>query len=63
MHGQKKFDVTKALTLRYQGLSSAIIAKRLGVTNGAIYLAFRKHDAEHDAPENLRPARRTTYWA
>lgn len=63
MHGQKKFDVAKAVTLRYQGLSNAIIAKRLGVTNGSIYLAFRKYDAEHGAPENPRRAKRTVCWA
>ncbi|MHB8697731.1 MAG: hypothetical protein ACYC9J_06790 [Sulfuricaulis sp.] len=63
MYGQKKFDVPKALTMREQGLGNVIIAKRLGVTYGTISLAFRKYDAEHGTPENLKPRRRTTCWA
>ncbi len=63
MHGQyNKLDVTKALRLRYQGLSNSIIAKRLGVTTGAVYIAFRKYDVEHSMQENLRQVRRASCW-
>ncbi len=64
MHGQyNKLDVVKALKLRYRGLSNSIIAKRLGVTTGAVYIAFRKYDAEHSVQENLRQVRRSPCWA
>lgn len=46
MHGHNKLDVTKALKLREQGLSNAIIAKRLDITTGAVYAAFRKYDEQ-----------------
>ncbi|MHB8535530.1 MAG: hypothetical protein ACYDBW_08800 [Sulfuricaulis sp.] len=60
MQGQyNKIDVAKALKLRALGLSNTIIAKRLNVTTGAIYLAFRKYDAEHNTPVDARPRRRT----
>ncbi len=59
MHGQyNKLDVVKALKLRYRGLDNSIIAERLGVTTGAVYVAFRKHEAEHGVQENLRQGRR-----
>jgi hypothetical protein len=63
MHGQyNKLDVAKALKLRDQGLSNAIIATRLGVSHGAISLTFRKHDAVDSVPENVRPAKRMSCW-
>lgn len=63
MHGQyNKVDLDKALKLRVQGLSNTIIAKRLDVTSGAIYAVFRKYDAEHGAPENIKP-RPDLCWA
>ena len=62
MHGHTKLDVTKALKLRAQGLSNAIIAQRLDITTGAIYAAFRKYDEQNSAPENSRPRRRSFCW-
>lgn len=43
-----RLDLPKALRLRAQGYSNTIIAQRLGVTHGTVYLALRKHDAQHD---------------
>lgn len=64
MHGQyNKLDLPKALRLRARGLSSTVIAQRLGVSHGAIYLALRKHDAQHGAQEILKRARRAPSWA
>lgn len=40
-----------------------IISQRLRVTHGAVYLAFRKHDAQHGAVEILKRARRASSWA
>jgi len=62
MHGHNKLDVTKALKLRNQGLSNMIIAKRLDVTSGAVYAAFRKYDTEHGVAKNLRPRGRAFCW-
>ncbi len=64
MHGRyNKLDVAKALKLRALGLSNTIIGKRLGVTQGAVCVAFSKYNAEHGVDENLRPQRRTPCWA
>jgi hypothetical protein len=60
MHGQSKIDLPKALRLRAQGLSNMIIAQRLGVTHGAVYLAFRKHDARHSTVEILKWVQRSS---
>lgn len=62
MHRINKLDVAKVFKLRALGLSNAIIAQRLGVTQGAIYHILRKHDAEHGAAENTRPLRRSPCW-
>jgi DNA-binding CsgD family transcriptional regulator len=62
MHGHIKLDVAKALKLRAQGLSNAIIAKRLDITTGAVYAAFRKYDEQNGVPENSRLRRRPFCW-
>ena len=49
MYRTSKLDAAKVFKLRALGLSNAIIAQRLGVTQGAIYHVLRKHDAEHGA--------------
>ena len=63
MHGQNKLDIEKALKLRAQGLGNAVIAQRLGVTQGAVYHVFRKHDAQHQIQRIERPMRRSPCWA
>lgn len=63
MYGQyNKVDLPKALKLRAQGLSNTVIAKRLDVTAGAIYLTFRKYDAEHGPPQNPKPHQPDLCW-
>lgn len=54
MHGQTKIDLEKVLKLRAQGLSSSIIARRLGVTNGAIYHVFRRHEAKNQTRKDTK---------
>lgn len=63
MHGHNKLDVEKALKLRAQGLNNRIIALRLGVTQGAIYHVFRKHDACQPLSEESTPLQRSPCWA
>lgn len=62
MHGHK-LDVEKALKLRTQGLTNRIIAQRLGVTQGAVYHVFRKHDAKQQTPKTTPAQRRSPCWA
>ena len=38
----RKLDPLKVLKLKRQGLSNALIAQRLGVTQGAVYHVLRK---------------------
>ena len=38
----RKLDPEKVIKLKRQGLSNALIAQRLGVTQGAIYHVLRK---------------------
>lgn len=63
MHGQNKLDVEKALKLRAQGLNNKIIAQRLGVTQGAVYHVFRKHDAQQPLYKDTPSLRRSPCWA
>jgi transposase len=43
MHGQhRKIDPSRIMTLKRRGLSNAQIARRLGVSNGAVYHVLRK---------------------
>ncbi len=62
MHGHTKLEVAKALKLRAQGLSNAVIAQRLDVSTAAVYAAFRKYDTEHGVAKNLRPRGRPFCW-
>ena len=38
----RKLDPVKVVKLKRQGLSNALIAQRLGVTQGAVYHVLRK---------------------
>jgi len=40
----RKLDPVKVVKLKRQGLSNALIAQRLGVTQGAVYHVLRKMD-------------------
>jgi transposase len=40
----RKLDPVKVIKLKRQGLSNALIAQRLGVTQGAVYHVLRKMD-------------------
>jgi hypothetical protein len=51
----RKLDPTKVRKLKQQGLSNALIAQRLGVTQGAIYHVLRKMDLHGESNENLKP--------
>ena len=43
MHGQRrKIDPSRIMTLKRQGLSNVQIARRLGVSSGAVYQVLRK---------------------
>ena len=57
-----RLDLPKALRLRAQGFSNAIISKRLGVTQGAVYLAFRKHDAQHGTEGIPKQGQGRLFW-
>ncbi len=46
----RKLDPVKVVKLKRQGLSNALIAQRLGVTQGAVYHVLRKMDAH--APQS-----------
>lgn len=43
----RKLDPMKVVKLKKQGLSNALIAQRLGVTQGAVYHVLRKLDPGH----------------
>jgi transposase len=47
----RKLDPVKVIKLKRQGLSNALIAQRLGVTQGAVYHVLRKMDSL--APQQL----------
>lgn len=40
----RKLDPMRVVKLKRQGLSNALIAQRLGVTQGAVYHVLRKMD-------------------
>lgn len=44
MHGFPKFDKARAMELRSKELTTSQIAKRLGVTIGAVSHLFREQD-------------------
>ncbi|MDH3515131.1 MAG: hypothetical protein OEM83_09735 [Gammaproteobacteria bacterium] len=44
----RKLDPQKVFKLKQQGLSNALIAERLGVTQGAIYHVLRKTPVCHE---------------
>jgi len=47
----RKLDPVKVVKLKRQGLSNALIAQRLGVTQGAVYHVLRKMDSH--VPQQL----------
>ncbi|GEM_PF-3963634 len=47
----RKLDPAKVVKLKRQGLSNALIAQRLGVTQGAVYHVLRKMDSR--TPQQL----------
>jgi len=47
----RKLDPVKVVKLKRQGLSNALIAQRLGVTQGAVYHVLRKMNSH--APQQL----------
>ena len=57
MHGQhRKLDPSRVLTLKRQGLSNVQIARRLGVTHGAVSQILYKLRVDDDRPVRKRAA-------
>ncbi len=47
----RKLDPMRVVKLKQQGLSNALIAQRLGVTQGAVYHVLRKLAPGEDAAD------------
>ena len=46
-------DDEKVARFKAQGLSNAIIARRLGVTQGAIYQSIKRHKPKNEIDERI----------
>jgi transposase len=52
----RKLDPVKVIKLKRQGLSNALIAQRLGVTQGAVYHVLRKMNITGGCGNDLVPS-------
>jgi transposase len=52
----RKLDPVKVVKLKRQGLSNALIAQRLGVTQGAVYHVLRKMNITGGCGNDMVPS-------